>query len=303
MFSAFKQRRPWAAALISFVFDPFIGMLYLNRGWYAFLYFIAEIGIFVLAANHWGLTAPALLNAAVGWVISLLFRIVGAVHGIWIARSRNQDEPLHWYAHWYSVVAIYLALLAAPLLVKGFLYQSFYMPAGSMQPTLDVGDNIFVSKRAYDSAPPRRGDVIVFHVPHERGVSYVKRIVGIPGDRVQFTNGRLYLNGTAVGLGELRDPWHDCRTPGCPPIPQFVETIPGAPPHRILKAIDRGPFDNTGVVTVPANGYFVLGDNRDNSLDSRVETFGCIPRSAIIGKVAIKYFDGINKRWVWRKVE
>jgi signal peptidase I len=294
MFAAFKERRPWAAALITFVFDPFIGMLYLNRGQFALLYLAAELAIPLIVVAIW--------SAAALGVIFLAFRIVGAIHAHFVARNRMPEERNRWYAHWYALVAIFLLVPAAPLAIRTFLYQSFHASSGSMTPTMGIGDNVFASKFAYRGFPPRRGDVVVFRPPHHSDQIWVKRILGIPGDRVQFLNGVVLINGQRAQLRPLFVNREICDQEGCQRVARYLETLPGSSPHMIQRLDFASPYADTLVYAVPANNYFVVGDNRDNSIDSRMDELGFVPANAIVGRVTTKYFDGTKRRWTWETV-
>jgi signal peptidase I len=189
---------------------------------------------------------------------------------------------------------VYAVLIA--LGIRTIAYEPFNIPSGSMVPTLLVGDYLFVSKFSYGysrySLPfglplfagritvpvlshlPQRGDVIVFKVPTDNSTDFIKRVVGLPGDRIQMIHGDLFINGQKVP----RQPDAACRNEESGvPVPQqfgYVESLPrgaGEAPvaHCIIKWGDDGQFDNTPVFTVPAGHYFMMGDNRDNSDDSR----------------------------------
>jgi signal peptidase I len=182
--------------------------------------------------------------------------------------------------------------LAAVLLVVGAttaIAQPFYIPSGSMEPTLQIGDTLLGTKFAYGfsrySLPyaigpasqtrlfgklPARGDVVIFRLPRDTKTTLIKRVIGLPGDRIQMVHGRLIINGrmvplAAAGLGKVEEAsgqWDE--------IGKFTETLPGGVKHTIFKAGWDGPLDDTRVYVVPANCIFAMGDNRDNSLDSRV---------------------------------
>jgi signal peptidase I len=189
-------------------------------------------------------------------------------------------------------------LLVALLLVRPFGFQPFNMPSGSMQPTLLIGDYFFVSKYAYGysryslpfslplfsgrifGAQPGYGDVVVYRYPRVTSVDYVKRVVGLPGDRIQMIQGQLYLNGAPVKRERLADIIEEGR-----PAKHWRETLPNGASYETLDITDNGFLDNTQIYVVPAGAYFVLGDNRDNSQDSRVATHGNVPFDNLIGRV------------------
>src|SRR5262249_1433763 len=155
------------------------------------------------------------------------------------------------------------------------LYQPFNMPSGSMVPTLRIGDYFVASKFAYArlwGSVPARGDVIVFLTPKDNTTVFVKRVVGLPGDRIQMKQGLLH-NNDAPGGGERladfvgEDP---CGSKAKAATKRWRETLPGGASYETLDCVDNGFYDNTNVFTVPEGRIFVLGDNRDNSVDSRV---------------------------------
>jgi signal peptidase I len=188
--------------------------------------------------------------------------------------------------------------LAALWVVQRLTYQQFSMSAESMAPTLIAGDHIVAAKYPYGysryslplspplfsgrifGAEPSRGDVVVFRLPADPSLDYVKRVVGLPGDRVQMIGGALYLNGTAVKRERLPD-----VVEAGTPVKRWQETLPNGASYVTLDLINNGSLDNTGVYTVPPGQYFMLGDNRDNSMDSRTSQVGIIPFEYLIGRV------------------
>ena len=203
---------------------------------------------------------------------------------------------------------------------RSFLFEPFNIPSGSMVPTLLVGDYLFVSKFSYGysrySFPfgivpfdgriaedaPERGDVVVFRQPTDVSIDFIKRVVGLPGDRIQVKDGILYINGeqverTYVGKTKARNATSviDFRV--------YEETFPNGTKHYIQERSDNDSLDNTVEFTVLEDHYFMMGDNRDNSRDSRTPSVGMVPAENLIGKAQILFYshDGSARFWeIWK---
>jgi signal peptidase I len=210
-------------------------------------------------------------------------------------------------------------------LMPTFLWQPFHIPSASMENTLIEGDYIFVTKYAYGysehsmypwpllnfsgrvwAGMPERGDVAVFKLPSNPKIDYIKRIVGLPGDRLQVINGVLHINGQAVGLKKTED-WAERNEKVLypEPVPQFIETLPNGKSHPILDRNPSAPYDETKEFVVPAGHYFVMGDNRDNSEDSRAPSgmVGYVPYENLVGRADLIFFSvKADYRWwqIWR---
>ncbi len=195
--------------------------------------------------------------------------------------------------------------VAIALLLRAFVVEAFQIPSGSMIPTLEVGDHIFVSKFAYGLtipftntkiiklAEPKRGDIIVFKYPLDQSTDYIKRVVGLPGDVIEMRQEELYINGHAVPRERVPRPYHysDASHSAGPPEDHegelWMETLDGHK-HETIQEPVRGPRDFERKV-VPANNVFVMGDNRDNSSDSRV--WGTVDRDLIKGRALIVWWS------------
>jgi signal peptidase I len=240
------------------------------------------------------------------WLFEAPLNIVGAIHGAYLARKRSGTEPLPRYARWYALVGISLAFLLVAFTFRTFLSQPFTTPSGAMEPSLNIGDYFFVSMRAYDNAGPQRGDIVVFKMPNPESSEYmhdfVKRVVGLPGDRVQMLNGELYINDKAVPKVRVEDYVGADMYDIVRPIERYRETLPNGKSYYVLDAMKDSNEDNTQVFIVPAGHYFVLGDNRDNSDDSRLSV-GFVPAEDLVGKAVVKFVDGRRGKMIWEEID
>jgi signal peptidase I len=223
-------------------------------------------------------------------------------------------------ALWENIKVIIQALLLA-MVIRTVFFQPFTIPSGSMMPTLLVGDYIFVNKFAYGyskySLPfspdlfdgrifgnePDRGDVIVFRLPTDTDVDYIKRVVGLPGDRIQVTNGVLHINGEAVPRQPNGGFTSDYRLDPGSDVPIFRETLDNGVSYDTLDQVPNSRGDDTREFIVPEGHYFFMGDNRDNSLDSRFDV-GFVPAENLIGRASVIFFSvgndtSFREFWKW----
>ena len=207
------------------------------------------------------------------------------------------------------IVTVLLVLAASPLVVRTFFFQTFAIPSGSMVPTVLSGDYIFVSKSAYGythyslpfspplfsgrilAAEPQRGDVVVFRHPKDDSIDYMKRIVGLPGDRIQMIRSVLHINGVPTRRERISD-YVDSQGGRAVKVRRWRETLPNGVSYDTLDVVENGYYDDTPVYAVPAGHYFMMGDNRDNSTDSRVlASMGYVPFENLIGRVSVIFWS------------
>ncbi|MGE0749875.1 MAG: signal peptidase I [Variibacter sp.] len=214
-----------------------------------------------------------------------------------------------------------ISVIVPALLIAGgiqtLLFQPFRIPSGSMRDTLLVGDYLFVSKFSYGysrhslpfslplfsgrifASPPQRGDVVVFRLPRDPSQDYIKRVIGLPGDAIQVRHSVLYINGEAVPRKRIDD-FVDTETRPPSRIERWRETLPNGVSYDTLNISDDEPLDNTPIYRVPPGRYFMMGDNRDDSADSRVlEEVGYVPLDNLVGRAQIIFFSIAHGAGAW----
>ncbi|WP_157738645.1 signal peptidase I [Labrenzia sp. VG12] len=204
-------------------------------------------------------------------------------------------------------------LIGAAMLVLGFLLswndflllqaRTYSTPSGSMLPTLQRGDHVVarqISASSEEGTQPRRGDIVIFNLPGEPQTAYLKRVVGLPGETLQVREGTVYLNGRPLARDKDSDYVEVNESGKRHSIPRFRETLPGGRSYETLDVTPQGVRDNTPVYEVPEGHVFVLGDNRDNSIDSRFPRVGFVPLQNITGVAEGVYFSGPEGGFVWR---
>lgn len=227
--------------------------------------------------------------------------------------KKDPNQESWWNSFWGTlIIAIGLAAF-----VRSFFFEPFHIPSSSMKSNLLIGDYIFVSKYSYGysrysfpfglnifsgrifETKPQRGDVVVFRLPSNPRINYIKRLIGLPGDKIQVIDGKVFINDEQVKK-EFLDNFisEDEKF-----FKRFSETLPSGKQYEVLDESSHMPQDNTGTYYVPEGHYFMMGDNRDNSQDSRfLNAVGYVPEENLVGKARIIFFsskDAFWKFWGW----
>ena len=228
----------------------------------------------------------------------------------------DKNSTLDWFKS--NFLSLFYAILIA-IIIRTFFFQAFFIPSSSMEPTLLVGDRIFVSKFSYGyskhsfpfSLPlinervlfsePERGDIIVFKTPENLRIDYIKRLVGLPGDKIQMIDGILHINDIPVKRKKIRSETKLINNGQIRNVLVYEETLPN---NVYYETFDMGNTraDNTSEIFIPEDSYFFMGDNRDNSKDSRF--VGLVPKNNLVGKAQIIFFateggSTILEFWRW----
>ena len=236
---------------------------------------------------------------------------------------KAQQPPLSAKEEWTDFMKTAVIAVILAMVIRTFLYEPFNIPSGSMKPTLEIGDYLFVYKPScgfshfsfpFGISPlddkgrvmaklPSRGDIVVFKLPTNTSIDFIKRIVGLPGDTIQVIDGRLYINHhmvkrETVGLRRVDENGESTT------VTEYLETLPNGVVHHIYEESDNGPLDNTKEYKVPEGHYFMMGDNRDNSQDSRVmDHVGFVPYENLVGRASFIFFSTngyANMAEVWK---
>lgn len=280
------KKRHWWVALILMVLGG-TGYLYVGKPKRFALYF-AVTALMMASIYHglWGWLADPVVYLSVT-AISILVTLGFWADGVRLAVGQS-DYELRGYNRWWIYALCFVAMMFVSSLDE-FSFgkiqlgaRSYSIPSTSMAPNMVLGDIVIADAKAYRNADPERGDVVVFRLPRDPAIDYTKRVVGLPGERVQMVDGVLHINGAAVPqekVGEVTSTEYGSAT-------RYKETLPGGASHIIQHVESNQISRNTQEYVIPENHYFVLGDNRDNSNDSRHQTgVGFVPRENIYAHI------------------
>ena len=295
-----KRRRWWLAGLLSFLV-PGLGQVYNGQETKGLFYYVV--------LSVWGGLAIGLLcyllkspitpmNIGIICLLALISMIVWILiifESIRTARRISSDYTLKRYNRWYIYLLVILIIRLVDysvetVIVKNKIVKAYKIPAGSMMPTLLMGDHFICDLSYYRSHNPKRGDIVVFKWPMDESKDFVKRIIGIPGDTIQIINDDVYINNEKLELKFVGK----CSLKHGIGADIYQETL-GNVSYQILDQNKR--YEYFGPITVPEGEYFVMGDNRDYSSDSR--HWGMVKRHQIYGKPAFIYFSLDRKIPAW----
>ncbi|MBN1589642.1 MAG: signal peptidase I [Pirellulales bacterium] len=292
-----RKRSPWIAALLS-VFCTGLGHIYCGR-------IVMGLGLFAASTAFvpfqtslllFGYSAVLVFITVVLGLVSIVVSLYAVISSFVLARRLGADYRLKEYNHPIVYLAFFLivgfiAPTSAAQVLRENVAEAFSIAANSMAPNFLKGDLVLADKQAYRNGPPQRGDVIVFRNPMDRKMNYIKRVVGLPGDRVEVREGVVYLDGKP--LPQKRATSSIMGPAELPEGAELFEEHGGDRAYLIAK--HRGPSEvpDFAETEVPPGHVFVLGDNRDRSLDSR--RFGCVPIGDIKGRATFLYWPA--GRW------
>lgn len=291
-----KERRPALAVFLSLVI-PGLGQVYngqLRRA--LVLYAIFVLGT-IVAFSALFISYHSFLIYFFGLFIVLGLRIFAVIDAFTGARRIGELE-LRRFNRWY----VYVTVVLVTEVIFGFIDPSAYyqIPSGAMKPTLVVGDRLVAKKVLFQSDEPERGDVIVFKKPSDNETDYIKRLIGLPGDRIQVIKGILQINGKPVGREKVGESTDD-DTFGTRSFMVYRETLPNGRQYLIWESSDNEPLDNTPEYQVPEGHYFFIGDNRDNSRDSRfLSDVGYVPAENFVSRAEFLLFSLSDSASLWQ---
>lgn len=300
-----NKPKKWIAALLG-GFAPPLGMLYVAKIRWALIYLLTALTIGIAGLAY-------IRDEAIAGAVQIIFVVICAIHAYRLASVYPDDKCRPTYSRWYGLLGVTFGLFSVAFLVRAFIVEPFRFPSGSMLPTIPLQSHLIVKKWGYGnygtygahlfrspiSAPLSRGDIIVFEFPLDRSINYAKRLIGLPGDNIEYRNKHLIINGQPVKInmaGAYQYVGHDQHLIQSQVHEENLDTGPytillqpeqptifsnhvAAFPHS-----DHCQFDESGFIcNVPEGNYLMLGDNRDASNDSRY--WGFVPSDHIVGKV------------------
>lgn len=312
------ERTPWLAIIAAILLGPVLAMAYMNRGRLALLYL--TIILLTIGAQLYALYIIPQHEkdiSLIGDGLIILLTGISAIHTFIIARNFH-DAKLRWFARFMPpLLTVTVIFIFAAIPFRTFVYEPFNVPSKSMMPTISVGDTFFAKKFAYGysrySLPfnpliftgklfkkePQRGDIVIFDRHDMPNISFIKRVIGMPHDKIQIIDGKLHINEKNVTTTFIKT-----KNFGTDTFDVYAETLDNGKTYYIWNQHNPRNMGNTPQYTVPKNHYFVMGDNRNNSMDSRsMGTIGFVHEDQIIAQADTLYYDGTLNTFVWQHID
>lgn len=300
-------RALWAGLLS--LYQPGLGQVYAGRWRLGVILFVIAVAgeILTFSVTWTAVPTPAAVAISIATLPVLgIFQLGAAIDAVRRVRRSGHQVSRPWYqSTWVAaVVVIPLSIGLQSVLQSSAGWRSFRVASNAEMPGLMLGDYVFADIQHYPGGSPTYGDIIVLRDPRTLTVSYMKRVVGLPGDRVRISKGILLLNGQPIGRESAGD-WTRSPSPSAigKAFKLYRETLPNGRAYDILQLDENDRWENTKEYRVPADNFFVLGDNRDDSLDSRMpDGIGFVPRANIVGLAHTIYWSPDLTR-LFRRVE
>ena len=276
-----KKRNPFIAGILSF-FCPGLGQIYNTQNNLGFLvFFLFSLFLWFATLNNFFIFVIFLFSALLIFSFSIIYSIVRSIRFKEIQLTKFNKS-------YYYFIIIILVSSFNIFVPSNFKFETFNIPAGSMKPTLLVGDYVAVNRNYYLNSEVKYGDIVIFKTKDD--VDFVKRVVGLPGDTIQIVNGIILLNNKRINRVKTKDFIEIDTLGNSKRIRKYKEKLFDIE-YEVLDIMDNGIVDNTNVYKVPEDHYFAMGDNRDNSLDSRfLDKIGFIPKDKVFHKVNLIYW-------------
>ena len=285
-----KKRIPFIASILSF-FCPGLGQIYNSQIKFGFIVFATAYFIISLSViNNYFIFIFFIFGWIIIWIFSIIYAFIKAIK----IKKAQLTKFNKWILYLFFILVGYLYV--SMIVLPNIKFQNFNIPATSMNPTLIVGDYIVVNKNYYKNNDPEYGDLVVFKTPTDNRTDYIKRLIGLPDDTIQFINGDVYLNDNQILKTKIKSYKKIYCGNAILETKTFEEKLPNGKKYIAIYSKNNS-FQNSDKFKVPKDHYFFLGDNRDCSKDSRfLSAVGYVPRKNILHKLYMIYWSGDKSR-------